>query len=61
MRGEGDAFVSLSSLIDKREEFRDRVEERLVKEDSLEGIGVGTFSVEGSEVRAGGVAFGTCG
>ena len=56
-------MVSSSSLMDMREEleFRDRVEERLAKEFSREGIGVGTFSVEGREVRTGGVALGVCG
>ena len=54
--------VSSSSLMDMREEFRDRTEDRLVvKELSREGIGVGTFSVEeGRDLRAGGVAFGVC-
>ena len=53
-------MVSSSSLIDMREEleFRERAEERLVKDVSREGMGVGTFSAEGSEVR---VAFGVCG
>ena len=47
--------------MDMREEFRDRVEDRLVKELSREGMGVGTFSVEGRDLRvAGGVAFGVC-
>ena len=60
LRGEGEErAVSSSSLMDIREEFRDRTEDRLVvKEFSREGMGVGTFSVEGRDLRAGGVAFG---
>lgn len=60
LRGEGEErAVSSSSLMDIREEFRDRTEDRLVvKEFSREGMGVGTFSVGGRDLRAGGVAFG---
>ena len=64
LRGEGEerAAVSSSSLMDIREEFRDRTDDRLVeKELSREGMGVGTFSVEGRDLRAGGVAFGVYG
>lgn len=59
LRGDGETVVSSSSLIDMREELRDRTEERLVKEDSREGMGVGTFSEEEREVRAR-AAFGVC-